>query len=250
MIHDLFPNYTMNAAAEIEMKRRAVLNAQAVICISENTKQDLLNLYSIPERKVSVIHLASGIDATLSHGHDPVPTNPYFLYVGMRAGYKNFDRLLRAFANAFGSSTEITLCVVGSQFSPNEQELIAQLNLRNRIEFYGEVSDTQLAKLYRCSVGFVYPSLYEGFGIPLLEAMSCGTAVIASNCSSIPEVVGDAGVCFDPTSVDEMSAALLLLANNPTYRERLVEKGQNRARMFSWEKTVEQTLNVYQSVQN
>ena len=249
MIHDLFPDDTMNAAAEIETKRRAVLNAQAVICISENTKQDLLNSYSIPERKVSVVHLASGIDSTLAHGNDPVPTRPYYLYVGKRTGYKNFDRLLRAFANAFGGSIDMALCVVGDPFTLSERELIAQLNLTNRVEYYGQVNDAQLAKLYRCSVAFVYPSLYEGFGIPLLEAMSCGTAVVASNCSSIPEVVGDAAVFFDPASIDDMTTALLSLSDNESYRQCLIARGQKRARMFNWDKTVEQTLKVYQSVQ-
>ena len=250
MIHDLFPTYTTNTGAEIERKRQAVRDAQAVISISENTKKDLLDLYPIPEHKVTVVHLASGIDATLAHGNDPVPTKPYYLYVGGRTGYKNFDRLLRAFANAFGCSADMTLCVVGDNFTLSEQELIAQLNLTNRIEYYGQVSDAQLAKLYRCSVAFVYPSLYEGFGIPLLEAMACGTAVIASKCSSIPEVVGDAAVLFDPASIDEMTAALLFLADNQTYRQCLIAKGQKRARMFSWDKTLAKTLEVYRSLQN
>jgi len=250
MIHDLFPDHTVNAAAEIETKRRAILNAQAVICVSENTKQDLLNLYSIPERKISVIHLASGIDARLANGNEPVPTRPYYLYVGSRSFYKNFDRLLHAFAKAFGFSSDMRLCIVGDRFNPSEQQLVAQLNLTNRLDHFGQVSDAHLAKLYRHSVAFVCPSLYEGFGIPLLEAMGCGTAVIASNSSSIPEVVGDAAALFDPRSVDDLVSALLSLVENETYRESLIKKGDKRSKLFSWDKTLDQTLKVYRSVQN
>jgi glycosyltransferase involved in cell wall biosynthesis len=120
--------------------------------------------------------------------------------------------------------------------------------LSDRIELYTYASDAHLAKLYRCSIAFVYPSLYEGFGIPTLEAMSCGTPVVASNCASIPEVVGDAGLMFNPKSVSDLTDIMLFLLDNPTERDRLISKGHQRAKTFSWDKTVAQTLEVYQSV--
>jgi glycosyltransferase involved in cell wall biosynthesis len=248
MTHELFAEQIDSNGLYAEEKRKAILAAQAVICISENTKKDLLERYSFPEEKVTVTYLASEIDASLSHGSEQVPCRPYYLYVGSRISYKNFDRLLVAFGKAVSVQPEIVLCVVGSPFNETEEKLIAELKLSEHIEHYEYASDTHLAKLYRCSVAFVYPSLYEGFGIPPLEAMSCGTVVVASNCSSIPEVVGDAGILFDPKSTGDLADILLSLLDNPTERDRLIAKGHQRAQVFSWDQTVAQTLNVYRSV--
>lgn len=248
MIHELFSEQMDANGRQIEEKRKAILAAQAIICISENTKKDLLERYSLPEEKVTVTYLASEIDASLSHGSEPVSSRPYYLYVGSRAKYKNFDRLLAAFAKAVSVQPDIALCVVGAPFNETEQKQIAELQLSDRIEHYAYASDTHLAKLYRCSIAFVYPSLYEGFGIPPLEAMFCGTAVVASNGSSIPEVVGDAGILFDPESIGDLADILLSLLDSPTERDRLITNGQQRAKAFSWDKTVTQTLDVYRSV--
>jgi glycosyltransferase involved in cell wall biosynthesis len=110
------------------------------------------------------------------------------------------------------------------------------------------MGDRHLAKLYRCSIALVYPSLYEGFGIPPLEAMSCGTPVIAANTSSIPEVVGDEGILFNPKSSDDLADILLSVLDNPLERDRLIKKGLQRSELFSWDRTVAQTLDVYCSV--
>lgn len=248
MIHELFPQHFPDHAEVARQKRKAFEAAQAIICISENTKKDLLERYPLPEERVSVTHLASEIDASLSHGPEPVPDPPYFIYVGARAGYKNFGGLLAAFARVSSLRRELRLCVVGPPFAAAEERAVAEAGLAGRVEHYGQVSDTHLAKLYRCSVAFVYPSLYEGFGIPPVEAMACGAAVIASNSSSLPEVIGDAGLLFDPTSTDELADLLLLLADSPSERERLVARGRERSRAFSWERTAAQTLAVYRAV--
>lgn len=248
MIHEIFSEQIDPKGQLAEAKRKAILSAQAVICISENTKKDLLELYSLPQEKVTVTHLASEINLSLSHGLEPVPPQPYYLYVGGRNGYKNFDSLLAAFAKAVSVRPEITLCVVGPPFSEAEKKVIADLSLTERVEHYGYSNDTHLAKLYRCSIAFVYPSLYEGFGIPPLEAMSCGTVAVTSNCSSIPEVVGDAGILFNPRSTSDLADILLFLLDNPLERDRLIAKGHQRAKLFSWDKTVAQTIKVYRSV--
>lgn len=248
MIHERFPEKTDLMGQYAEAKRKAILAAQAIVCISENTKKDLLERYSLVESKITVTHLASEINASLAHGSEPVPNRPYYLYVGSRASYKNFDGLLAAIAKAVSIQPNMALCVVGEPFNEIEEKLIATLKLTEHIEHYGYVNDRHLASLYRCSVAFVYPSLYEGFGIPLLEAMSCGTVVVASNCSSIPEVVGDAGLLFNPTATSDLADILLLLLDNPKERDRLIAKGHYRSQMFSWDKTVAQTLDVYRSV--
>lgn len=248
-IHEIFAEQMDPKGMHIEAKRKAITAAQAIICISENTKQDLLTRYSVPEDKVTVTHLASEIDESLIHGSEPVPNRPYFLYVGSRnANYKNFDRLLFALAKAVSVRPDTALCVVGSPFNEAENKLIAELNLQEKIEHYQFTSDRHLAQLYHHSVAFVYPSLYEGFGIPPLEAMSCKTAVIAANCSSIPEVVGDGGILFDPKSTEELTDSLLMLLDCPAKRDRLIEKGYQRSKLFSWDKTAAQTLDVYRSV--
>lgn len=248
MIHELFAEQIDSNGQYAQEKGKAILAAQAIICISENTKKDLLERYSLPEDRVTVTYLASEIDARLSYGSEPVPSQPYYLYVGSRVSYKNFDGLLAAFAKAVSVQPEIVLCVVGSPFNETEEKLIADLKLTERIEHYRYASDRHLAKLYRCSVAFVYPSLYEGFGIPPLEAMSCGTVVVASNCSSIPEVVGDAALLFNPKSTSDLADILLSLLDNPIERDRLIAKGYQRAQAFSWDKTVAQTIDVYRSV--
>jgi glycosyltransferase involved in cell wall biosynthesis len=122
------------------------------------------------------------------------------------------------------------------------------LNLANRIHHYQHASDTHLAKLYRHSVAFVYPSLYQGFGIPPLEAMACGTAVVAADSSSIPEVVGDAGILFPPQAAGDLADILLDLLDSPSQRDRLVAKGADRYQKFSWDTTAATTVGVYRSL--
>jgi glycosyltransferase involved in cell wall biosynthesis len=246
MIHELFPELYPDRKF-VARKRRAIEAAAAVICISENTKHDLISRYQVDESRISVNYLASDLDPALVRGDEGTPARPYFLYVGARAGYKNFDSLLSAFAAAT-LIPEIILCAVGAPFSRAEDKRVAQLGLTGRVENYGEVSDRVLAALYQRSLAFVYPSLYEGFGIPPLEAMRCGTAVVASNRSSIPEVVGDAAMLVDPERAEEITEALVTLANNSTLRESLIARGYDRVKQFSWENTAEQTRNVYRSL--
>jgi glycosyltransferase involved in cell wall biosynthesis len=248
MIHELFPAELDPEGRHAEEKRRAIMAAQAVICISENTKNDLLERYPVPPERVMVTHLASEIDASLAKGPEPVPTRPYYLYVGLRFGYKNFNGLLAAFARMLSVRPGLTLAVVGARFSDAEKKLIAELGILQAIERYEQISDAHLAKLYHHSLGFIYPSFYEGFGIPLLEAMACGTPVVASNRSSIPEVVGKAGLLFDPENADELTDILVTLANDSSLRERLIAKGHVRAEAFSWDKTVSQTMGIYREV--
>jgi glycosyltransferase involved in cell wall biosynthesis len=248
MIHELFPEKMDPTGVHAAEKRRAILAADRVICISENTRQDLLARHPVPEERVSVTHLASELDASLADGPEPTPARPFYLYVGGRTPYKNFDGLLSAFARAAETRPDLALCVVGPPFTAPEEKLMAELKLGGNVEHYGYAGDAQLAKLYRRSVALVYPSLYEGFGIPPLEAMSCGTVAIVSRASSLPEVVGDAGLLFDPRALDELTDILLSLTEDEALRRRLIEKGRLRALEFSWAKTAAQTVEVYRSL--
>jgi glycosyltransferase involved in cell wall biosynthesis len=248
MIHEIFADRLDPTGEFAEIKRKAILSAQIVLCISESTKRDLLERIPIPEERVRVTPLATEIDANVADNTAKVPNAPYFLYVGGRPDYKNFDCVLKAFVKAKSKQVDLHLCVVGAPFNANEQQRIASLELEQHIENYGYVNDPQLAQLYRCSLAFVYPSLYEGFGIPLLEAMSCGTAVIAANNSSIPEVVGDAGLLFDSKNSDELTDRLLFIAENPIARKQLIQKGHHRTKRFSWDQTTTQTIAAYRTL--
>jgi glycosyltransferase involved in cell wall biosynthesis len=248
MIHEVFADSIDPNRQISELKRKAIFSAQSILCISENTKRDLLERYPALESRVTVTLLATELNKSYIHENTIVPSCPYYLYVGSREGYKNFDRLLIAFTKVITKFPDLVLCVVGSSLNKAEKKRITELNLSKHIKYYGSASDSQLAKLYNSSIALVYPSLYEGFGIPPLEAISCGTAVIASNTSSIPEVVGGGGLLFDPTSTDELVDRLLLLLDNSSERDFLLEKGRNQIKKFSWEKTTSETVNVYNSL--
>lgn len=248
MIHELYAAKIDPHGEEAAKKKKAILAAQAIICISENTRNDLLKYYPQLKTRVYLTHLAHSIDASMSHGDEPIPRRPYFVYVGSRhASYKNFDQLLFAFADVLSMRPDIVLCVVGAPFSDAERRMVVGLKLSDSVEHFGHASDAQLAKLYRCSIGLVYPSLYEGFGIPPLEAMACETAVIASHSSSLPEVVGDAGILFNPAIKDELTEAMIYLLNDSANREKLIAAGRQRIKHFSWEKTASRTVDVYRA---
>jgi glycosyltransferase involved in cell wall biosynthesis len=248
MIHEHYPDQLDVTGEQAALKRKAIQSAQAIICISQNTKKDLLERFTIAEDKISVVYLASELDIKSSYGVETVPSQPYFLYVGSRYGYKNFKILLQAMVNLSKQLPEIQLCVVGSPWTHEEKGTIQALNLESQIHHLGYAGDSLLAKLYRCSLAFIYPSLYEGFGIPPLEAMKCGTPVIASNTSSIPEVVGNGGLMFDPHSSDELLEKMIYLLENPRERELLIQKGFHQADQFSWQRAAKETMAVYQKV--
>lgn len=250
MIHELFADTTLDpSGSTIRAKKAAFQSADKLLCISESTKNDLIKYFPSLESKIVVTYLASEFQIDWSYGEEEIPNQPYFLYVGSRTKeYKNFDTLLAAFAKAASIKSEIQLCVVGKPFSDDEKKQIAELNMENQVINYGYASDTHLAKLYRCSVAFVYPSLYEGFGIPSLEAMACGTVVVAANSSSIPEVVGDAGILFDPKSTNDLADILIYLLDSPSERDRFIAKGFDRNQHFSWDKTADQTMMAYRSL--
>jgi glycosyltransferase involved in cell wall biosynthesis len=170
---------------------------------------------------------------------------PYILFVGSRGGHKNFENLLRAYASSTWLRDQFyLLCFGGGPFTSKENALIAQTRQAQRVRQIGG-ADAQLAASYRHASLFVYPSLYEGFGIPPLEAMSLDCPVACSHTSSIPEVVGDAAAFFDPTSIDDMRQTMESVLNTSATSARLVALGRTRAGMFSWQRCAQATAAIY-----
>lgn len=247
MIHEKFPGSFRDGEAVIRTKKNAVERVDHILCISENTRCDLQEMYSLDDDCLTVTYL--GYDAlaqTGLHAQDLIGNYPYVLYVGGRHGYKNFDGLLRAFAaSAWLKANFRLVCFGGGAFSPAEAGLMTRLGLPATQLVSVSGNDDRLAALYKGAAAFVYPSKYEGFGIPPLEAMSLDCPVICSNTSSIPEVVGDAGEYFDPYDPDSIRAALERVLQSSARRAELVASGRERCKRFSWQRCAQETLAVY-----
>ncbi|AHL23102.1 glycosyltransferase family 4 protein [Thermococcus nautili] len=238
---------------------RTLKTADAIIADSHNTKLDIIKYFKIPEEKIRVVHL--GVD----EDYKPLPENevekikqkynlnyPFILYVGGLAPNKNVSTLIKAYYKLKKKKFEHKLLITGVKRYKYEDifELIGKLNLQRDIIFTGYVPREDLPSLYNAADLFVYPSLYEGFGLPPLEAMACGTPVITSNTSSLPEVVGNAGIMVNPYDVNGLTKAMYEVLTNKGLREELSKKGLRRAKLFSWRKTAEETLKVYEEVYN
>jgi len=243
-LHELYPDLADPGGEQRAWKKAVIPAADHVICISGNTRRDVLEIFGVPEERVSVIHLASDLAPPPPDAAPPLE-GPYFLYVGHRYCYKNVPRLLEAFARLRRRWPEARLCFTGTAFNDAERGRIASLGLAGAVVHAGRVSDERLAVLYAHAAALVYPSLYEGFGLPLLEAMRCGCPVAASNTSSVPEVAGDAALYFDPLDTEAMVQAMERTLADTAVRAALVARGRLRAGAFSWEKTVAETVAVY-----
>jgi len=248
MTHEKFPEMSPGRSSTRQTKARAVERADHVLCISENTRSDLISLLGVPEEKTSVVHL--GYSLSVNEVKRPaISENPYILFVGQRGGYKNFISLLRAYAKTPALKEEFSLvCFGGGEFSGQERALIESHQLSSTRVMHLSGGDEVLAGLYSGAAAFIYPSLYEGFGIPPLEAMSFGCPVICSNSSSLPEVVGDAAELFDPTNEGDMLAAIFRVLHSPKVSQLLIARGFERIKQFSWEKCAKDTLDVYNKV--
>lgn len=250
MIHELYPNQFRDSKTVIKAKKRALNIADAIIAISENTKNDLIELYDLPESKIKVVYLANSLkkssfqamnELTIEYGLK----SPYILYVGDRRGYKNFNILLESYLDYFSDKFDL-VCLGGEKFQKDELKIIDNLKSNRRVIQFS-ASDNLLPSLYKHAFCLVYPSLYEGFGVPLLEAMSMGCPVIASKASSIPEVVGNASILFEPYSRDELINAIESLGNE-SRRNKLIKLGFEREKEFSWDKMANDTLSIYESI--
>ena len=264
-IHDLIP-FFLNEQTSFQNKhlwgpmlKLAHKNNTRIIAVSDNTRRDCEKYLHIPNEKIRVIPLAADpifrqhedIDAVRSRIATRFGIKPPFLfYTGSLMPRKNIRRLIEAFRILKRKSYPHTLVIGGSVTScPNDlREIITNENMQRDVLFTGYVTKEDLVDMYNAAEIFIYPSLYEGFGIPPLEAMACGTPVVTSNTSSLPEVVGDAGRLVNPTDTNEIATAIEDLILDEGYRAELSKRGRAQVGRFSWERTGKETWKVYEEV--
>jgi glycosyltransferase involved in cell wall biosynthesis len=250
MIYELFPSEFPDAAPFVAAKRSAIRRADHVICISESTRKDLLRLYDVDPGSTSVIHLGHSLLRDGSAVEEPRPARgkPSILYVGNRGGYKNFRRLLRAYASSTLLRNDFELVAFGgAPFSSEELAEIESLGVASSVVRRAG-ADEALAASYRAATAFVFPSVYEGFGIPLLEAMHHGCPVVSSNRGPMAEVAGDASLYFDPENVEAMTVAIEKVVTSPSTQAELRARGYSRVGAFSWDRCATATAEVYKAV--
>jgi glycosyltransferase involved in cell wall biosynthesis len=251
MIHEKFPNYFPRNDPTSSNKLKAIKRADHIICISNSTKNDLCNFFNVPLEKISVVYLAC------EDFNKPVNKNffqndrPFLLHVGGRGLYKNFIQTLKALS--LSPKLKETFDIIafgGGKFTTDEKNYIYQLGFSEKSIKQLSGNDELLNNLYNQASALVFPSFYEGFGLPLLEAMAHGCPVIASKVSSIPEVASNAAQYFDPSSVEDLQEAITKVMFDKNRRLELISNGYSRVKFFSWQRCATETLDVYKNVLN
>jgi glycosyltransferase involved in cell wall biosynthesis len=247
MIHERFPQYFSPRDTTSARKAAAVRRADRVICISENTRRDLLEHVRVDPAIVSVVHLA-GAPVPALRPTRPVVDGPDVLYVGPRGAYKNFEGLLRAFAGSPGLRTGVRVVAFGGgPLSAAERALARTLGLDEGAVVQISGDDAALDAAYTFAAAFVYPSRYEGFGIPPLEAMARGCPVVCGANSSLPEVVGDAAELCDAEDPASIAAAIERVVGSPAHADELRARGRSRATQFTWDRCARASYDVYRA---
>lgn len=230
----------------IEQKQKILNQAAKVIAVSQNTKNDLVEVFDIDPNKIVVIHHATNFQDVTPTPVSDLPEK-YLLYVGSRNDYKQFLPFVEATADLLRKENISVICAGGGNFTPTESDAIEKLGV-NHLLSQQTVDDGTLKTLYQNALAFVYPSKYEGFGIPILEAFASDCPAVLSNSSCFPEVAQDAALYFDPESKESIHDAVKQIITDSTTRKSLIEQGRKRFADFSIEKMTQQTLAVYESV--
>lgn len=250
MIYELFPDYFPDSPITA-LKTELIKKANKIIAISNNTKQDLIKIHEVQEDKIEVIHLGCSFQNSkidINEKQFNFLPDEYILFVGERKRYKNFTSFIKSTVPLLKKYKNLMIICAGSKpFNNDEKELLEKLSLSERIYHYS-ASDDFLIELYKKAIVFVYPSLYEGFGIPILEAFSAGCPVACSNTSSFPEIVGDAATFFDPYNEESMCNSIDNLISDKNLRDRMINRGYKRLKDFSWKETAERTKKLYMSL--
>ncbi len=248
MIPELYPQYYGNDNVQIVMKRKLAPLAKAIIAVSENTKQDIIRILGIPEEKIHVVYHGCSLPI-VKESSKPFPF-PYILFVGARWTYKNFIPFVRSSAPILKKHKDLHIVCTGSEFESEEITLLEELGIRNRFIHQWVKNDTDLYNLYHYALCFVYPSEYEGFGIPILEAYQADCPVLLNRQSCFPEIADEAAIYFDMDACQNNFAERLetFMEMNKDDREKLLEKQRQRLQHFSWEQSAKQLAQVYYSI--
>ena len=266
-IHDLIPLFFPELVPRKHLlffrlfMKRAAHTADLIITDSEHSKQDIVRYLRVPEEKIRVIYLGYDPPQQKQLGPQVVQsvlrtygiTKPYLLFVGVIEPKKNLERLVDAFTMlrakyARGEDLQLVLAGGKGWLSDTLYRKVKELKLEQQVIFTGFVPDEDLPLLYTEAEAFVFPSIYEGFGLPVLEAMACGTPVVTSKVSSLPEIAGDAGILVDPYQADDIYEGMLWVLKDRSKREEMIRLGDIQARKFSWRKSAEETWRVYEEV--
>jgi glycosyltransferase involved in cell wall biosynthesis len=252
----LFPQQsTLRARLLARWANRLALGAaRRVISISDATRRDFLTQFRLPPEKIQVIPLAAD-PAFFPQSHENVATvraryglpELYALYLGSNKPHKNLGRLVEAWARLQPQSMPLAIAGAWDGRFPEARQQAAALSLGGQVRWLGPVPEADLPALYSGAMLFVFPSLYEGFGLPVLEAMACGTPVVCSNSSSLPEVAGDAALLADPMHTEALASAICLALKDESLRQEMQERGLRQAQRFSWKQTAQSSLEVYRT---
>jgi glycosyltransferase involved in cell wall biosynthesis len=256
MVHDFIPLRFPKRFSPLTPYHRYYIpqvlkQAEYIICNSQSTAQDIVKFCNISANKITPILLAydsNHFRPIIEEALQSRSPYSYFLYIGRHDPYKNISRLISAFAN-LSSNHEYQLWLAGpsdKRYTPALKKQVQELDIADRVKFLDYVPYDDLPKIISRAIALVFPSLWEGFGLPVLEAMACGTPVITSNLSSLPEVAGDAAILIDPYRVEEITDAMQAISNDLGLRSHLSQLGLERATQFSWEKTGQATAEVLQ----
>lgn len=246
LIYQVFPEIHLHHP--LDKNKKMIDRADRIITVSESTKKDLINIYNVDERKVDVIYLANSLEDSSSNISEEfkkkIPKR-YLLYVGGRWDYKNFLFFAQMFSSLLISEPDLKIICTGSPFNSSEKYLFNKLGIQDSV-YNTFVSDEELTFLYKNAIAFIFPSLYEGFGLPVLESFSCGCPAVISNSSSLSEIGEDAAIYFEPKDPGSMLHALESVVKNAELREEKIAKGYEKLKKYSWGKTAMQTKQVYE----
>jgi len=252
MVFERFADmYSSQPAARFrEQMRRCITEADVVICVSNTTREEIRHFYGREPRSVFVIAHACSENFRLMESSDNIPTlptdKPFLLYVGSRAVYKSFDTVLKAYS-MWSRRNDCDLIVAGPWWKMDEEQKLSELQIMDRVHLMTGVTDEVLCYLYNKAAAFVYPSLYEGFGIPLLEAMACGCPIVASRIPSTLEVAEQCPVYFEPGDVDDLIRAFEAVLSEGAHSRR-VKDGLEKVKEYSWDRAAVQTIEAYRAV--
>lgn len=244
MIHELFPQNIAKDAKLLENKLLLMEKATKIIAVSNNTKQDILKIYPhIQESKIEVVYHGSSIVVNENDEID-LPLK-YILFVGPRFQYKNFKFLVEEIAGILKKDSSLYLvCAGGGKFNKEEKEYLSQLKLSTQI-IQVDFEEKQLGLIYKKAICFVFPSIYEGFGIPVLESMACGCPIVLGNHSSFPEVAGDAGIYFENNNSDDLGEKIVKVMTDNVFRTEYIQKGLIQVQKFTWNDAAEKCCKLY-----